>query len=199
MSIVRDLGLGVQGSEDFSIITCSTANQVLAATGNVSASGTAISGRIIDRMSEPFITSRYTVALPYAYVNSTRGSTEADRKITVVLKLQHGDSSGGGDMADYSTGSAPEDLVLFTSARTTPEWNWTTGPFKAHTKQAYYDLRGAHQFIRAVVTPTKSKQTTESSGDEAFHLGVGFMLLGADSVPQNPWTSRGSTSTSTST
>lgn len=212
MSIVRDIGLGVQALTDTLVVTCSTQQSVLATTANQvqssnanfstgfgSSGGAGLSGRIIDRLNEPFITSRYTVAMPYAYLESTRGSTETNRQLSVNVKLQHGNSSAGGDMADLSTGSQPSDLILFTTAQTTPMASWSTGAVRAASNQCYYDLRPANRYIRTVVSAFKNLVTTESSGDESFHVGAGIMLLGGDLLVQNAWTSAGSSTTSTST
>lgn len=212
MSIVRDIALGVQALTDTLVVTCSTQQTVAVTTANTvqssnanfstgfgSSGGAGISGRIIDRLQEPFITDRYTVAMPFSYLESTRGSTEANRQLAVNIKLQHGNSSAGGDMADYSTGSQPVDMVLFTTVQTTPMWSWSTGAIRATSNPAYYDLRGANRYIRTVTSAFKNRATTESSGDESFHIGASIALLGGGQVIQNPWTSAGSSTTSTST
>jgi hypothetical protein len=212
MSIVRDIALGVQALTDTIVVTCSTqqvilgttANQVQSSnasysTGYGSSGGTGITGRIIDRLNEPFITARYTVAQPFAYLESTRGSTEANRFLAINVKLQHGNSSGGGDMADLSTGSQAADQVLFSTAQSTVMASWSTGAVRAMSPQVYFDLRPAGRYIRAVVSAFKNRQTTESSGDESFHVGASIALLGGDVVIQNPWTSAGSSTTSSST
>jgi hypothetical protein len=200
MPLTRDLGKTLQALEERIVITNSTANQVYTSTVNVITSTLAsagISGRIIDRLGVDMLT-RYRGVYPAAYLNATRGSTEADRKLTLGIKLQHGDSSGGGDMADYSTGHQPVDQTFFTSAQTTPMGSWSTGQFFAQTKQAYYDLTAAKQFIRAVVSPSKNRVTTESSGDESMRVGATLTFLGADHVPEVAnSTGAGSTSTTT--
>lgn len=199
MSIVRDLGITLQALDDQSVVTCSTANQNQTSTGNVTQSSTAangLNGRIIDRLGD-FLVSRYPAAFIAAYLYTTRGSTEADRKLTLGVKLQHGDSSGGGDMADYSTGQQPADQTLFSTARTTDMVAWTTGTMRAQSNPGYYDLRAAKRFVRSVVTASKNKATTESSGDESFRVGGSITFVGGDMVPQNAYTGAGSTTTST--
>jgi len=201
MSIVRDLGLTLQAVEDTAVITCSTASAPFASTGYFAAASTwaspaSINGRLIDRLGDR-LTQNYPVAMPAAYLYSTKGSTEVDRKLSLGIKLQHGDSSGGGDLADYSTGSIQDDAVFFSTARTTDMAAWTTGTLRGTTKPTYYDLRAAKRYIRTVVTASKNRVTTETSGDEAFHVGGVITFLGADSLPANAWTSAGSTSTST--
>jgi hypothetical protein len=212
MSIVHDVPLTLKALTNTIVVTCSTQQTVLATTANQVQSsnadystgtgrgaGTGIQGRIIDRLNEPFLTERYTVAFPSAHLESTRGSTEANRQLAINVKLQHGNSSAGGDMADYSTGSAPAELVLFTTAQTTPMQSWSTGAVQGQSQPCTYDLRGANRYIRAVVGAFKNKVTTESSGDESFLVSASIGFMGAATFPQNVWTSAGSTTTSTST
>jgi hypothetical protein len=204
--LTRDITYGIQALEERIVVTCSTANQVHTATANGVQSTTAasgVNGRIIDRLGD-MLTQVHRVAFPMAYLWATRGSTEADRKLTLGLKLQHGDSSGGGDMADYSTGAQPTDRTFFTTARSTESVDpdgttvYSSGPFYAQTNQAYYDLRAAKQFIRVVVNTSKNKVTTESSGDEGYHVGAVIALGGAEALPVAAWKGAGSTTTSTS-
>lgn len=199
MSLVRDMAF-ILVSPERPFVTCSTGDQVIkAATGDVvqsSNGANGVAGRIVDRLGD-MLSQRYQVVMLSANLSATRGSTEADRKLTLGVKLQHGDSSGGGDMADYSTGSQPVTDTFFTSARTTPESNWSTGPFYANSEPAYYDLRAAKRFIRPAVIATKNKVTTESSGDEGARISAVMSFMAAEQLPPNPWTSQGSTSTST--
>lgn len=199
--LIRDVGLTIQALEDRAIITCSTAGQTAGTTQNVLQSTTAatgISGRLIDRLGgDTMLTERYAVAMPSAYLWASRGSTEADRKLTLGLKLQHGDSSGGGDQVDFSTGSQPVDQTFFTTAGTTPMSNWTTGPFYGQTKPTVYDIRAAKRYIRLVVSSSKDKSTTESSGDESYHVAAAITFMAGYQFPPATWSSQGSTSTST--
>ena len=112
MGLTRDLGITVQALEARAIVTCSTANQTLATTGNVVQSTTAaggINGRVLDRLDTQYGGGILTKATVGAYLWASRGSTEADRKLTLGVKLQHGDSSGGGDaVARVCTAFAPK-------------------------------------------------------------------------------------------
>lgn len=162
--------------------------------------GTA-NGTIIDRLRQPLGT-HYEACVVGAWIASTRGSTEADRKLAVGLKLQHGDSSGGGDMADYSTGSQPSDRQYFSTARTSDMAQWdaseSTGPVYAVSDPGYYDLRVAKQYLRVVGRYGKNKVTTESSGDEQSRAGATITFLSGRNVPANADTT-GPYSTTTST
>lgn len=211
MSITRDLGLTVQSLEDRATITASTASipagtyallTTQSNSGNVvgatSTGSTTISasGRVIDRLTDLFTKAIPLVAFPATLFYSSRGTTSLAPKITVGVKLQHGDSSGGGDMADYSTQSQQDDEVYFTSVRTTDYVNWTTAPVRLESAQSYYDLRAAKRFIRAVHSVDKCEITTESTGFEGARLSGTVTFVGGD-TPKTDNKAFGSTSTST--
>jgi hypothetical protein len=210
MSIIRDLALSVLSLEDKAFVTLSTAQiagaggffSTMHSTANVKSACTTepglgvIEGRVIDRLSDLFTKDIPLVACPATFLNSTRGSTQLDRKLTLGVKLQHGDSSGGGDMADYSTGSQPADKVYFTSARTTAFANWSTGALKFQSNAAFYDLRAAKRYIRAVHSVTINNVTTESTGDEGDRVSGAVVFLG-NATPRPDLLGVGSTSTST--
>lgn len=166
-----------------------------------SAGMASLNGRVIDLLRQP-LGANYDVALPSASLVSTRGSTEANRKLAVGLKLQHGDSSAGGDMADYSTASQPSDRQYFSSARSTDHAAWdateSTGPIYAVSNAAYYDLRAAKRYIRVVGRFGKDNVTTESSADEQARVSMDITFAAGDKLPQRQ-DSTGPYSTTTST
>lgn len=212
MSIVRDLGITLEAMTPTTLVTCAAPLTTVAATtgvqinkGNTTAdvlvsTGLPISttggtaglttgfGRTIDRTAAP-LSALYTVAMPAAFLVSTLGSTETNRQVVVGIKLQHGDSSAGGDMADYSTGSQPADRIWFSTARTCDQLSWefsgrSTGTLSATSNPAYYDLRNAKRYIRTAIRVGKSLVTTESSGDEHARVSASITFLGGDSLPQ---------------
>lgn len=213
MSLVRDIGITLQAMPDTLLATCSS----LVTTGStgvvtpiadttadalISAAGeTTGSGRIIDRLSQPLGTI-YDAAVVCATITSTRGSTEADRKLTIGASLFHGDSSGGGDMAEYSTGSRQSARQYFSTARSSEMQAWdaslSTGPVYAVSVPAYYDLRGAKRYVQVKVQALKNKVTTESSGDEQCRVGATITFMAGSRLPQRSDTT-GAFSTSTST
>jgi hypothetical protein len=210
MSLIRDLALSVLSLEDKAFVTLSTAQiagaggffSTMHSTANVKSACTTdglasvVAGRVIDRLGDLYTKDIPLVACPVTFFNSTRGSTQADRKLALGVKLQHGDSSGGGDMADYSTGSQPDDKVYFTSARTTAQTYWTTGTFVGQSVASYYDLREAKRFIRAVHSIAINNVTTESTGDEGGRIS-GAVVFIAGATPKPDLMGYGSTSTST--
>lgn len=212
MALLRDMPLTVIAMEERSLITCSTgsagpfggstANSIVS---SCSGSTGGYAGRIIDRLADD-LTARYQVAIPQVMLQSTRGSTEANRQLTLGVKLQHGDSSGGGDMADYARTdgvSMPITRNIFSTARSSDMAVWATGLSTGvipgvETLPAYYDLRGAKRFIQAVVFATKNRVTTESSGDEGARVHAVITFAAGDEAPQQ-LNSTAAWSTSTST
>ena len=184
--INRDVGIIVPGaSVQNKYFTCSTGDL---------ASAAAFNGRIIDRLGlgAQRIYEQAEVGIS-AY--TTVGSTAADKRITLSVKLQHGDSSGGGDMADYSTGMQNADQNFFTTAESTAYQNWTTGVIHLG-HQSWYNVIPAKRYIRAVGTLTKGGTTTSTAAGSVDGIYANLCIrfgtpdYGAPSL---------STSTSTST
>lgn len=197
MSIIRDLGITLPSLEEFSaLFGGSTGSQALGTTGYATTSVSAINGRVIDRLSDLYTKDVPLVAVPVTHLFSSRGSTSPDRLLTLTVKLQHGDSSGGGDMADYSTQAQPADKNYFSSARTTDMTSWSSGPARLFSNASYYDLRAAKRYIRAVHGAVKNTVTTESTGDEGARISGVITFLG-NATPTPSYRGVGSTSTST--
>lgn len=217
MSIARDIPITLEAMTETILITCSealsTAGSTAAivnkarTTADVLASPTEGTyttgfGRVIDRLGVPLGTY-YNVAAINATLTATRGSTETNRKVALGCYLLHGDSSGGGDMAEYAHDSQPNDRTYFGTGRTSDMANWdgslSTGPLNATTNPAYYDLRAAKRYLQVAVRAFKNKITTESSGDEHARVGAQITFFGGANYPQvaDPPLSPYSTTTST--
>lgn len=214
MALVRDFGMTLKAMADTVFVTCSAIVSTAASTGTnqgfvttadalaaATTAGTTGFGRTIDRLGAP-LGALYNVAMPAAHYQATLGSTEADRQFQIGVRLQHGDSSGGGDMADYSTGFQQANRVYFGTGRTTDMLTWdgslSTGSLFATTNPTYYDLRAAKRYIRTAMQIAKDRVTTESSGDERGHVSATLTMLAADVIPQVE-SPRSPFSTSTST
>lgn len=221
MSLVRDMGMTLPAMEDRMLVTCSYVNtcstvlpQIITATADLlittgpsatqSSLWTSAFGRVIDRIGSPLGTL-YHVAMPVVMLNSTRGSTDPNRSLGIGVKLQHGDSSAGGDMVDYATGSQPADRIYFSTARTCDQLGWefagrSTGPFQGASNPASYDLRAAKQYIRTVarLALIARTATTEATGDEGSRVSAAITFLSGQQIPQNIL-DKGPTSTATST
>lgn len=213
MSLVRDIPITLQALPDTILATCSAlvttgstgvvtpiADTTADALVTPSAETTAF-GRVIDRLRQP-LGAMYRVGVAVGTITSTRGSTEADRKLTVGARIQHGDSSGGGDMADLSWSTGPAVRQYFSTARTTDMLQWdggeSTGPLYAVSNPHYADLTNAKRYVRIAVPVFKNKVTTESSGDEQSRVGGTISFLAGDRLPQKLDTT-GPYSSSTST
>lgn len=231
MGLVRDIPFVMRAAEDTILVTCSdimstagstaavgirgskTTASAVVSTGTLGALSTdarsaifaagmaSFNGRIIDRTRFP-LGANYIYAAPSASLVSTRGSTEVNRKLAVGVKLQHGDSSGGGDLADFSTANQPSDRQYFSSARSTDGQAWdaseSTGTVYAVSNPAVYDLTAAKRYLRVVGRFGKDAVTTESSADEQSRVGLECVFFAGDKIPQRAdSTSPFSTSTST--
>jgi hypothetical protein len=197
MSLLRDFPFTVHALKDTIFVTSTAAStsptgmlSVESTAGALAAGGgeTTGFGRVVDRLRFPQGGAKYDVALVGAWLQSTRGSTEANRRLSIGARLQHGDSSGGGDMADYSTGSTPASRNYFSTARSTDHASWdateSTGEVVALANPGYYDIRAAKQFVRVAVTVGKNRVTTESSGDEQARVGADITFCVGDRLPQ---------------
>ena len=157
-------------------------------------SSTDINGSVIDRET---LGRRYSFCSPFGIVSGF-ASTNADRKVTLGIKMQHGTSPSGGDMADFSTESQPADAVFFSTGLTSDMVNWTTGALRGQTLPGTWDLRKANRYVRPVLTPTIDLNAT-STGTAAELLSVagGVVFIHADEEPPAANTDAYSTSTST--
>lgn len=176
------------------VFTCSTGSVL---------SGAAINGKVIDRLG--LVTAvasaaggfgtkdRCLLAEPFLF-GAVPGSTSSIRNVGMDIKLQHGDSSGGGDMADYSTQDQPVTANFLNAALTTDMLNWTTGAFVANSNPCAYELTGAKRFIRAVGAMTKFGVSTSTATDGTpVTMGMDFREF-TYSNP-NPVSTSSSTST----
>jgi hypothetical protein len=187
--INRDVGIHVPGAAVTNrVFTCSTGDLL---------SGAALNGRVVDRLGlgGNRIYENCEVAMT---AQTTVGSTAADKKITLSVKLQHGDSSGGGDMADYSTGQTNPDQSFWTTAESTAYQNWSTGVM-AFAHQSWYNIIPAKRYIRGVGVATKGGTTTSTAAGTVDQVLVDLNLTFRKSDVSAPQTLSTSTSTSTST
>jgi hypothetical protein len=176
------------------VFTCSTGDVL---------SGAAINGKVVDRLG--LVTSvagatalgtrdRALIVEPFCFA-TVQGSTSTLKNVGVDIKLQHGDSSGGGDMADYTTQDQPVTAQYFGTAMTTDMVNWTTGTFVAHSNPAQYELTGAKRFLRTVGTVTKFGVST-STGTDGMPVVLGLDFREFTFSNPNPVSTSSSTSTS---
>ncbi len=186
--INRQLGQHVIGvAVEQRVYTCST--------GDV-ASAADINGRVIDRLGLGGNRIFENVSVGVA-VYTTVGSTAADKRITLGVRLQHGDSSAGGDMADYSTGSQSVDKNFFTTAESTAYQNWSTGVTHL-SHQSWYNVIAAKRYVRPVGVVTRGGSTTSTAASSIDILNA-TLSLWFNTPDYGPPSLSTSTSTSTST
>lgn len=156
-----------------------------------STQGAAITGDVIDRLE---FRQNYNAVLPFM-VGVGYGTTFANKKVTQAIYLQHGDSSGGGDMATYSTDQNPRTLTFQTSAETTPMASWTTGQQRFYTADSPYGALGLKRYVRAVGTQLIAGGNTTSTADtNVIKTVLGLCFLSPD---ESPLADTNSTSTNT--
>lgn len=151
------------------------------ATGGDATSGGTISGSIVDRlqMAREFEYGQPVVMGTGLSNTSTGGIKHA--KLDVYLR--HGDSSGGGDQAEISTGLRVAQQPVFNTGLTTDEKAWTTGSVRVQHSGAAYDLRGVKRWLSAAAIVTRAGVTTATAAGNLLTVGLGLNLIGADDEP----------------
>jgi hypothetical protein len=153
------------------VFTCSTGDTL---------NGVAINGQIIDRLglggstynNQVSKSDRALVGGPFAFAWTTAGSTQANKQVMIDCKLQHGDSSGGGDMANLSTQDDAVTRIYFSTAESTEFLRWSTGPMQMHSNVSDYYLDATKRYIRPVTTITKGFNATSTAAGSVDLLYV---------------------------
>jgi hypothetical protein len=149
-------------------------------TGMDSTNGGTFNGLIIDRQA--LGGTMFTHAHPFLLgtvpgVTSTAGA----RWRSLAIKLRHGDSSGGGDLADYSTGQIPAAVTFYTTQGESTDWQtFTTGTLRMQTGSVAYPLLGAKRFITAAGTVATAGVSTSTAAVVGLAVSLGVNLLRAD-------------------
>lgn len=180
-----------------SVYTCSTGDVV---------SGAAINGNVIDReglmhsahgLNGLGQNDRYLTAAPILLAWQVLGSTFVGKAVSATVKLQHGDSSGGGDMADLALagGGSPRVNNFYNTGLSTDYANWTTGAVEVYAPSDHYELGGAKRFIRAVGTLTKFSGATATEGTDTFKVKMGILFGEPTYAPPAVTSTSSSTST----
>ena len=218
MSVTRDITKVRVAMQERMLVTCSTGNQSLALAStaylntNVIPATTGVSscawstgaggvvGDVLDRL-DPELGARFGVVDIYAYLYTTRGSTQENgRGMFLDCYLTHGASSGGGDMANLSSERKATRRQINASCSETGMYSWSTGLVSVQTSPASWDISAASRYLRVVVNAGKTRETTESSGYENAHIGAAAIFREADVLPPSANTTGPfSTTTSTST
>ncbi len=197
MALSRDIGYTMIAFSERMIHTsaAATAGSGSAIFADTCAFNEGITGRVIDRLSAEFGDRMYRTAELAGHLYSSIGSTNANRRMSLAVKLQHGDSSAGGDLADLSTGAATTGFVFFSCARSTETLVFSSSPFYGQTPPNYYDLTRAKRYVAAVVTADLGYITTETCGDNYSKVSATVRFAGADELPWTQHVGIGSTVT----
>ena len=195
----RELGKTILGLDSLlkTVFTCSTGDY---------ASGADINGSIIDRAGLSSTQSgaatgvlgkndRFLTAEPFLLGVQQAGSTAANRAVTVDVRLQHGDSSGGGDMADLTAPANLASAVFLNTALTTDMQNWTSAPVKVYSNPVSYEIGAAKRYIRAVGKVTKAGLSTSTAAADTMNVMLGIRFGEPTASPPANVTTSSSTST----
>ena len=168
--MIRTTPVYIQSKENHLVLDC--------ATGGDSTSGGVFGGNVIDLQA---LTSRFTHAQPViAGTLPGTTSTAGGSRIQLDVRLQHGDSSGGGDMANLSTDQLPSTpQKYFSTANSTDHPSWSTGTIRAQYSPEPIALLGAKRYVRAGGQVTRIGAATSTAAGAIFTCHLGLNLISA--------------------
>lgn len=165
----------IQGKADSLVMDC--------ATGGDATSGGTLSGSIVDRQA---LGRQFTHYQPVCQaIGAANTSTAGAKSFKLDCFLQHGDSSGGGDMAEVDTGLRVDQQVYFNTGELTTDYKvWTTGTIRAQISGYSYPYStGLKRFIRAAAIITKLGLSTATTGANNVTASLAINALRADFEP----------------
>ena len=150
-------------------------------TGLDSTNGAAITGSVVDLTN---LARHFQHAQPFLIARGLANTgTGAGKNVKLDVALYHGDSSGGGDLAEYDTGLRTAQQTVHTTALTTDEKAYTTGSVRVQHYGNPVSLLGVKRFITAAGIVTYPGVTTATADSAAIRLSLGLNLLQADNEP----------------
>jgi hypothetical protein len=167
-------GQAIQGKADTLVMDC--------ATGGGATAGGVISGSIVDRLA---LARAFTHCQPFVIGSGlTNTSTNGSKVAKLDVYLQHGDSSGGGDMAEVSTGLRVAQQQIYNSGELTTDYKvWTTGVIRMQHTGASYALLGAKRFLRTAAIVSRLGLSTATTGAHDMSVSLGCIMLRPDEDP----------------
>ena len=149
------------------------------ATGGDSTSGGTFNGSIVDRLALGY---SFTHAQPVLIGElPATTSTQGRRFVSLQVKLYHGDSSAGGDLAALNTGLDADAVEHYTTQGESTDWKtWTTGLLRMQCSPKVYPLMGAKRFIAPAAIVTRIGGVTATAAGNLFTCALGLTLLNAD-------------------
>lgn len=168
--MIRTTPVYVQCKENHTVHDCST--------GGDSTSGGVFTGSVIDLQAFP---SRFTYVQPViAGTLPGTTSTAGASRIELDVRLQHGDSSAGGDMANLSTDQLPSfTQKYFATDMSTDHPSWSTGTIRAAYSPEPIPLLGCKRYIRTGGQVTRIGGATSTAAGAIFTCHLGANLLNA--------------------
>ena len=110
---------------------------------------------------------------PFCWLFGNLVSTAADKQISITMKLHHGDSSGGGDMAELLPPNTAVARTYFSTAQSTDSSNWTTGVISLASNWTAFEISNCKRFIKPVANITRNVAVS-SSGQDTLTLAMGL-------------------------
>ena len=172
--MIRTTPVYIQSKENHIVLDC--------ATGGDSTSGGVFTGSVIDLQALP---SRFTHLQPViAGTLPGTTSTAGASRIELDVRLQHGDSSGGGDMANLSTDMLPATTQkYFSTEMSTDHPSWSTGTIRAQYSPEPIPLLGAKRYVRTGGQVTRIGGATSTAAGAIFSCHLGAIFLNAQQEP----------------
>lgn len=128
------------------------------------------------------MTGRFTHAQPviagtFPGTTSTAGAS----RITLNVKIQTGNSSGGGDMADVLGGDLnPSAQNYYSSANSTDHPSFTTGNIRLQYSPTCFPIQSCGRFVKAVGTVTRVGIATSTAAGNLVTCHLGMNLIKQD-------------------
>lgn len=172
--MIRTTPVYIQSKENHIVLDC--------ATGGDSTSGGVFTGAVIDLQALP---SRFTHLQPViAGTLPGTTSTAGASRIELDVRLQHGDSSGGGDMANLSTDMLPATpQKYFSTEMSTDHPSWSTGTIRAQYSPEAIPLLGAKRYVRTGGQVQRIGGATSTAAGAIFTCHLGAIFLNAQEEP----------------
>lgn len=151
------------------------------ATGLDSTSGGTFDGSIIDRLQ---LARRFTHAEPFIIGSGLSNTdTGGGKSLKLDVFLKHGDSSGGGDLAEVDTGLRVAQQAVYNTGLTTDEKVWTTGAIRVQHSGSAYALQGLKRWIAPSAIDTRVGVATATAAGKQMEYALGVAMLQPDEDP----------------
>lgn len=167
-------GQVIQAKADTLVMDC--------ATGGGATAGGTIAGSIVDRQA---LARAFTHFRPNLYGVGLANTSTAGAKVAKLdVFLQHGDSSGGGDMAEANTGLRVAQQQIFNSGELTTDYkSWTTGSVRVQHSGVSYASLNLKRYVRPAGIVTRLGLSTATTGANDLTVGLALECIRPDNEP----------------